>query len=149
MLVVVMKHKVEEFKTACRTKKYTVRKYDPSQSVSDEEVSKLSAKFEKAQRILARWTLTNFGEAYYMWVHLTCIQVFVESVLRFGLPADFEAMIVVPKKHHEDNLKKILVQNYSSFGRDFADDDVDDGDHTEKFYPFVFSEVTIDFGIGQ
>lgn len=42
-----------------------------------------------------RWTLTNFGEAFLAWIHLKCIQCFVESILRFGLPADFQAMLVL------------------------------------------------------
>jgi len=141
-LVVVMKHASDDFKTKCRGKRFTARKYDPSQTISEEDFSKLQNKFEKAQRHLIRWAATNFGEAFYMWVHLKCIQVYVESILRYGLPADFQAMIVIPKRNHEQKLEKILCAHYSYIGRDFADVE-DDEVGAEKFFPYVFSEGLI------
>lgn len=75
--------------------RFTARKYDPSQTISDEDLNKLKTTYEKAQRSLLRWTITNFGDAFHMWVHLKCIQVFVESVLRYGLPANFQASLLI------------------------------------------------------
>lgn len=38
---------------------------------------------------LVRWARTNFGEALAAWIHLKALRVFVESVLRYGLPVNF------------------------------------------------------------
>lgn len=83
------------FPTSLILFRFTSRKYDPSQTISDEDLNKLKTTYEKAQRNLLRWTITNFGEAFHMWVHLKCIQVFVESILRYGLPANFQAMLLI------------------------------------------------------
>lgn len=74
---------------------FTVRKYDPSASLSAEELAKLKAKHDKLRRQLQRWAMTNFGEAFFLWVHLKCIQCYVEAILRFGLPVNFEAMLLL------------------------------------------------------
>jgi len=134
-----MKHASDDFKTKCRAKRFTARKYDPGQTISDEDLTKLKSKYDKVQRHLIRWASTNYGEAFYMWVHLKCIQVYVESILRFGLPANFQPMLVIPKKNHEPKLEKLLCAHYSYIGRDFAD--VEEEEQTgEKFFPYVFSE---------
>jgi len=143
MLVVVMKHAADDFKGKCRNKRFTARKYDPSQTISDEELARLRAKHDKAQRHLIRWAATNFGEAFFMWAHLKCIQVYVESILRFGLPASFQAMLVIPKRNHEQRVEKILCAHYTNLGRDFGDAEEEGGEHGEKFFPYVFSELLI------
>lgn len=96
--------------------RFTARKYDPSQTISDEDLNKLKTTYDKAQRNLLRWTITNFGEAFHMWVHLKCIQVFVESVLRYGLPANFQAMLVIVRAFclgitYIDSQEKITSKN--------------------------------------
>eukprot|EP01127_Copromyxa_protea_P005407 TRINITY_DN15338_c0_g1_i1.p1 TRINITY_DN15338_c0_g1~~TRINITY_DN15338_c0_g1_i1.p1 ORF type:complete len:368 (-),score=87.82 TRINITY_DN15338_c0_g1_i1:28-1131(-) len=140
-LVVVMKHAADDFKNACRAKRFIARKYDPSQTISDEDLIKLKSSHDKAQRNLLRWSITNFGEAFHMWVHLKCIQVFVESILRFGLPANFQAMLLIPRKNHESKLQRLLCQHYSYIGRDFGEDIEDE--NGEKFFPYVFSEAQL------
>ena len=41
------------------------------------------------QTELLRLSRTNFSEAYQILVHLKVVRLFVESVLRYGLPADY------------------------------------------------------------
>jgi len=151
---VVLFHRVaEEFKNEARSLRFTVRKNDPSSSMSEEEKKKLMDKQTKLQVALERWTLTNFGEAYLSWLHLKCIQCFVESILRFGLPADFESMLLVPKKGQEKKLEKKLCQHYQHLGR-FEQDDKEMANMdeskvallgAEKFFPYVFLEINIDW----
>ena len=42
-------------------------------------------------------TRVNFSEAYQVLTHLKCVRLFVESVLRYGLPADYAGVIVNPQ----------------------------------------------------
>lgn len=156
MRVVVFKKDVPEFTQAARQKRFTVRKVDPSTQLSEEEVKSLHAKQAKLKKQLLRWTLTNFGEAFLAWIHLKCVQCFVEAIMRFGLPADFTAMLLLPRKGKEKALEKALVDLYRHLGRA----DVSDGDAAsvteeeqknaailgaqEKFFPFVFLEIDLD-----
>lgn len=47
-----------------------------------------------AQSDLLRLSRTNFSEAYQLLVHLKAVRVFVESVLRYGLPAEYSGVVV-------------------------------------------------------
>jgi V-type H+-transporting ATPase subunit C len=46
------------------------------------------------QTDLLRLSRTNFSEAYQLLVHLKVVRLFVESVLRYGLPADYSAIVI-------------------------------------------------------
>ena len=45
------------------------------------------------QNNLVRWLKNAFSECYGGWIHLKAIRVFVESILRYGLPPNFVAML--------------------------------------------------------
>lgn len=49
------------------------------------------------QTDLLKLTRVNFSEAYQILAHLKCVRLFVESVLRYGLPADYAGVIVRPE----------------------------------------------------
>lgn len=46
------------------------------------------------QTELLRIARTNFSEAMQILVHLKVVQLFVESVLRYGLPAEYTGLVV-------------------------------------------------------
>jgi V-type H+-transporting ATPase subunit C len=90
---------VDDFKNACREKKYIVREFafDAEKSKGGEK-KKLEAERETQKKNLVRWCKTNFSEAFVAWVHLKAIRVFVESVLRYGLPTNFQAMLLLVRQ---------------------------------------------------
>ena len=54
------------------------------------------------QTELLRLSRTNFSEAYQILVHLKVVRLFVESVLRYGLPADYVGIVLkvwLPPSH--------------------------------------------------
>jgi hypothetical protein len=81
-----------------------VRKYEPSNTTSAVELGKLQAKHDKQRAGLVRWCQTNFGEAYFLWVHLKAIQCYVESILRYGLPADFDVVLMQVRERGEGSI---------------------------------------------
>ena len=46
-----------------------------------------------SQNTLIRWLKNTFSESYSGWIHLKAIRVFVESILRYGLPPNFVAIL--------------------------------------------------------
>jgi hypothetical protein len=46
------------------------------------------------QTELLRLSRTNFSEAYQILVHLKIVRLFVESVLRYGLPANYVGIVI-------------------------------------------------------
>jgi len=107
--VIVFTKDIEEFKAACRARRYTVRRNDPSTVINEEEKQSLKKAQEKKKKILVRWALNSFGDAFNGWLHLKCIQCFVESILRYGLPPECVAMLVSPKKGGEKNSSNYSV----------------------------------------
>jgi len=145
--VVVFKHVVEQFKVKAKEKRFIVRKYEPTQQTSVVEIGKLRTKYEKLGANLLRWTTTNFGEAYFLWVHLKSIQCYVESILRFGLPADLEVMLLQPKKDSGKALEKFLTTKYAHLEKMFAaEEEEEEATHdSEKYFPYVSLEIPISF----
>ena len=50
---------------------------------------------------MIRWCRAHFGEAFSAWMHVKLIKSYCESVMRYGLPVDFSAFMLAPKKGQE------------------------------------------------
>lgn len=86
----------EEFMKACRDKRYIVRpfEYNPDQAgQSAFQLTQLKTETDGMRSGLTRWSKTHYGEAFVAWMHIKVIRVFVESILRYGLPPDFTAVL--------------------------------------------------------
>jgi len=145
--VVLFRRVSEDFKNLAREKKFTVRdfKFDPNRSAKNDK-KKLEIEKEKLRKNLIRWCKTNFSEAFVGWIHLKAIRVFVESVLRYGLPTNFQAMLLLAHKGKSTRLRKCLGDLYSHLSsRSVFKSDDDDNNNDEKFYPYVSLEINLDF----
>jgi len=146
--VIVFKQSLDEFKHAARDKKYIVRDfvYNPNYNPKEDK-KKLEAEKDKLKKNLIRWCKANFAESFIGWIHVKAIRVFVESVLRYGLPTNFQAMLLLPHKNKDRQLRKVLHDLYAHlssktvFGGKGETADEDD----ENFFPYVFLEVNLDF----
>ena len=107
---------VEEFKHHAREKKFVVREfvYDEEElTASKNEVSRLTSVKEKLFGPLVKWLRVNFGDSFIAWAHVKALRVFVESVLRYGLPVNFQAMLLQPNKGNTRKLRDELLNLYS------------------------------------
>merc|ERR1712054_414944 len=112
-------------KAACREKRYTVRDF-----TFDEGDVKAAC---------VRHCITAYKVGYGNWMHLKAIRMFVESVLRYGLPPNFQVMIVRPNKGKADKCKKELAKLYESLGNAMAvSTGNEEGSTEEAFYSYVF-----------
>ena len=95
--VTTFKKYSQEFIHKCREQKWTPREYKFKQGSREEEQKELD-KVSKEERKLwgeaLRLGRTNWGEAVMAWIHVLALRVFVETVLRYGLPADFVSGLV-------------------------------------------------------
>merc|ERR1711920_968158 len=100
----------------CNAKRFVVRdfKYDSSQaSKSAMALEQLQVEVDGMKSGLMRWCKTHYGEAFVAWIHIKVIRVFVESVLRYGLPVDFTAVLYKVNSGKETNLTQALDQAFS------------------------------------
>jgi len=146
--IVIFKRLVNDFKAEARKRKFTVRDftYNPEALTSGiEEQKKQEKKRLKQKKNLIRWCRLNFAEAFIAWAHLKTVRVFVETILRYGLPADFTAVLIEPVKKSEAKLRKTLDLMYKGIGSVYITDDKEEEEEQipgqEKFYAYVCSAI--------
>ena len=151
-LVTILRLYEDSFKDACRGKRYTVRPFTYQQQGSEDggrlddgagagDASR-NAEYEynTAVRSLVQWCGAHYGEVFSAWVHVKAIRVFVESVMRYGLPVDFTAAVVWPHKNSfERKIRSKLAAVWKDMGGEddgYSAKDADGGD-AEEYFPYV------------
>jgi len=126
---------LEAFSKILREKRYSVREnftYDPSQQgKSAMKMEQLQVEVDNMRSGLTRWCKTHYGEAFVAWMHIKVIRVFVESVLRYGLPVDFTAVLYKVASGKEVMLVNALDKAFGETVK--GDDDPDE----EEYHDFV------------
>ncbi|KAL5339801.1 hypothetical protein BJX70DRAFT_362546 [Aspergillus crustosus] len=116
-----------EFVHKCREQKWTPRDFKYVEGGKEEEhkeVERVGGDARKLWGETLRLGRTAWGEAVMVWVHVLVLRVFVETVLRYGLPLDFVCTLVkTPGTKQADKAKRNLDEKYSylagnAFGRD-------------------------------
>ena len=145
--LVVFKKYLEDIKAKLRERRYMIKEYnmniEPGKS-EQEEKQRMEHEREHQKKRLILWCKTNFSEAFVAWIHLKAIRTFVESVLRYGLPPNFTALLVEPNKRSlEKKLLESLVGLYKHLAAPHLQFDNEEGG--EKYYPFVYLTVSLEF----
>uniref|UniRef100_A0A9J2P3I6 V-type proton ATPase subunit C n=1 Tax=Ascaris lumbricoides TaxID=6252 RepID=A0A9J2P3I6_ASCLU len=153
--VTLFKKVIEEYKTHCREHKFVVRDFvydEESLKAGRTERDKLVQEKQKQYAPLVRWLKINFGEIFIAYVHVKALRVFVESVLRYGLPVNFQAAIVEPTKNSYKKLRAELYKLYVHLDASAAGpiDTFEDSPAllslgVHDYYPYVFFKMNIEF----
>ncbi|XP_036080318.1 V-type proton ATPase subunit C 2 isoform X3 [Rousettus aegyptiacus] len=110
--VTLFRKVIDDFKTKAKENKFTVREfyYDETEIERErEEMTRLLSDKKQQYGPLLRWLKVNFSEAFIAWIHIKALRVFVESVLRYGLPVNFQAVLLQPhKKSATKRLREVL-----------------------------------------
>jgi len=153
--VTLFKKVIDEYKASCREKKYIVRDFvydEESLKAGKNERDKLAQEKQRQYAPLVRWLKINFGEIFTAYIHVKALRVFVESVLRYGLPVNFQAAIIRPTKNTQKRLRSELYKLYQHLDGSAAGpiETFDDSPALmslgmNEYYPYVYFKVTIDF----
>ncbi|KAH8100547.1 ATPase V1 complex subunit C [Cristinia sonorae] len=118
--VVIFKRIHEDFVNKCREHKYIVRDFEYSEDElrkqRDELVTADSTEKELWTELL-RLARTNFSESFQILVHLKIIRLFVESVLRYGLPAHYVGLFIKPEPKATKRTLATLQQQFTYLSR--------------------------------
>lgn len=148
---------VDTFKMKCRERKYMVRefKYD-AESISRENQQIKTLEQNKKDKFgpLVRWLKINFSEACTAWIHVKALRIFVESVLRYGLPVNFQAVIIKPQRKSSKRLRETLENLYSNITNENSKKEQNTIDipglmSSDNYYSYVFFNLNLDFLDGQ
>jgi len=58
------------------------------------------------------WSLTSYKEVLGCWMHILSIRIFVESILRYGLPPSFQAAVIKPHSHTRAKVRAALASQF-------------------------------------
>ncbi|XP_053214018.1 V-type proton ATPase subunit C-like [Panonychus citri] len=149
--VTVFSKCIDDFKTRCREHKFIVRDFQYNeQEIADSKnmLAKLEIDKEKKLQNLLRWLKINFSETFIAWVHVKALRVFVESVLRYGLPVNFLAVLIHPNKKQQRKLRETLNSLYSHLDSSATGGPVEDipglNMGPQEYYPYVYFKINID-----
>ncbi|KAJ0008763.1 hypothetical protein NQD34_016178 [Periophthalmus magnuspinnatus] len=107
--VTLFKRAVSQFKANVQESKFTVREYCvelEEQKLRD--MKQLSARKKEQYGIFVRWLKVNFTQLLVAWIHIKALRVFVESVLRYGLPVNFQALLLQTDKKCSKKMREEL-----------------------------------------
>lgn len=114
LYTVTLFRKVEEnFKRKARGEGFHVRDYtfEPNAgNESKERIASLQRSLNEKEAALEEWCRLSLGEAFSVYLHLLVVQLFVESILRYGLPPSFTFGVVRPKAKREVHLQAQLAK---------------------------------------
>ena len=128
-VVVFKKHSVA-FTHKAREHKWTPREFSFSATSEEDEVKETKSGEEQVDKLWGetlRLGRTAYSEVVACWMHIKTLRVFVETVLRYGLPLEFVCGIFVePEKKggkYIAKAKKDLENKYdflggNAYGRD-------------------------------
>ncbi|KAH8347741.1 hypothetical protein KR084_000697 [Drosophila pseudotakahashii] len=154
--VTLFKKVAEEYKLHARERKFIVRDFvynEEELAAGKNEMTKLMTDKKKQFGPLVRWLKVNFSEAFCALIHVKALRVFVESVLRYGLPVNFQAILIEPNKKSVKRLRDVLNQLYGHLDGASAGGAVSSADNVDipglgfgqsEYFPYVFYKVNID-----
>jgi len=139
--VVVLKKLHQDFKTALeKDKKAKIREFvynEERAKLSEMEKKKLEETKNEMRNSLINLCTSDFSETFISWMHLKCVRVFAESVLRYGVPPNF-FVVLIKVEGHERRMHKVLKDETHVQGdEDDAMYDKDDGAGGSDFYSYV------------
>jgi len=131
---------IEPFIKEARERRFIIKKYVHNPNKTDTSQDQLKTAELEVQRIQAGmklWCRGHYGESIIAWIHVKVIRAFVESVLRYGLPVDFTAVIYKvgrKPKQLQDKLNKM----YSHLkGSNLMLNEDDEEEDENEYFPYV------------
>ncbi|KAK0428256.1 hypothetical protein QR680_010697 [Steinernema hermaphroditum] len=151
--VTLFKKVIQEFKARCDSHRFIVRDFVYDESVleagRDARYCILQEK-NKCVPPLIRWLRVNFGEIFSAHIHVKALRVYVESVLRFGLPVNFHAVLLRPREGTHRKLKIELDKLYKDLDA-YAYQSMESGKEDkspvaeDEYHPYVLIRINLDF----
>eukprot|EP01133_Synstelium_polycarpum_P004950 gene4950-5750_t len=142
--VCVFRKFYDNFKVKCLEKKWIIRDIKAeTENKPAQDRSKISEDQKNYKTTFIRWCRLHFPESFMAWIHLKALRIFVESVLRFGIPINFQAILMKPHKKEDRKLREILYEEFKYLGAQHTSGKGEE-ESSEKFYPYVYIPIDWD-----
>ncbi|KAJ2355289.1 Vacuolar ATP synthase subunit C [Coemansia erecta] len=113
---VVFKRSLDEFSNKARDMRFVVRDFVFDEAAMELDRVHAQEVVEQEEELLdniTEWLKGSFGDAVSAWIHIKALRVFVESVLRYGIPPDFLPVLVKPNPKQASKIKLQLADFYA------------------------------------
>ncbi|CAK9177467.1 unnamed protein product [Ilex paraguariensis] len=120
----------DNFRSKARDRGFQIRDYEhnpETQESRKQEVEKLMQDQDTFRSSLLQWCYTSYGEVFSSWMHFCAVRVFVESILRYGLPPSFLSVVLAPSVKSEKKVRAILEGLADSSNSNFWKSDEEGG----------------------
>lgn len=118
--VVVFQKFGAQFSSKARAHKYIPRDdFKWTEGIQEQEGKEAKDLQEREKKLLGetlRLARTGYSDLFQAWIHVKALRVFVESVLRYGLPLDFVSVVVHTNEKLAKKAKTQLDAAYSYLG---------------------------------
>jgi len=148
--VTVFRKIADDFKEAAREQSFNVKDFEFNQEARDAEaklMAELQGDLRKKHNMLIRWCATMFSEAFIAWIHMKALRIFVESVLRYGLPVNFSTCVALPRPKVGTNLRKSLNTTYAHLDNAAGDKEelktIIPGIDMKNYHPYVSFKIDL------
>lgn len=152
--VTLFKKYANEFVTKCREKKWSPR---TDFEYSEDKLNEMRKEFDttratelRSKNDLLRLVKTAYSDIFAAWFHIKAIRVYVESVLRYGLPPQFDCLLVKFDGANTKNVgkaRKELVAKFGYLGGDGFSGKSNLNEYASlvdtEYEPFVMYEVDV------
>ncbi|KPA78528.1 putative vacuolar ATP synthase subunit c [Leptomonas pyrrhocoris] len=139
--IVVFRKVMDDVKAICRKKRYVIREVEGADDLSSAELKELQLKAEKEKKALYTLLWQQYCTCYVAWIHLKAVRVFVESLLKFGLPPRYIAVVLQVPAEKEAEIRKRIAQVYPDLTTPLANDTVIESGALQQEYPYVSLKV--------
>ncbi|XP_043119419.1 V-type proton ATPase subunit C 1-B [Puntigrus tetrazona] len=149
--VTLFKNVIAEFKSNAKKHKFTVREYNLDEAEKQkQEIGRLTVDKKELYRTFVCWLKVNFSEIFVAWIHIKVLRTFVESVLRYGLPVSFQAILLQPTKKSRKQLRQQLNSLFkhldpaAATGKADVGLDIPDGNTSQQeYYSYICYPIKI------
>lgn len=108
------------------------------------QLRELGEALENKRAEVATWCRSSYGDAFAAWLHICGVRLFVESVLRYGLPPKFLGTVVQPHGKHEQKTRRALGDAFAGSGAEFWRPSEDAGAAEKEMFPYVSFTLDLD-----
>lgn len=133
---------MDDVKSACRKKRYVIREVDNSEDLSMADLKELQQKAEKEKKALYTLLWQQYCTCYVAWIHLKAVRVFVESLLKFGLPPQFISVVLQVPQSKEAEIRQRIAQLYPDLSTPLGGDSTADNGALQHEYAYVSLKVS-------
>lgn len=142
--IVCMKDQVNDYVRILKKNNYSSQVFDCDPQTylrEQEQKSQLTIELNTLNMKLLRESKAFFDDLFQALIHLKIMRVFIDGVLRFGIPPKFSICIMKWEKNRDKKIRDALTREFAEEHlADVYGEKVDNQD--EDYFPYILSEIT-------